>query len=164
MVDNTILLILIGILGLALAFSWWQIWQMKRAYQIFFNTKDPKNLQKQLNDYAKAVDESLQKLDQMATFTAGLHKRNQLAISKLGLVRFNPFNDTGGNQSFCLALLDSHNSGLVISSIHARTGTRFYAKQIISGKPTNQLSEEEEAAYKHALTGTGEKTVAEPSK
>jgi len=161
MVDNTILTIATAILALALVIAGWQIWQMKRAYRVFFNTRDPKNLQKQLNDYAKAVDESLQKLDQMATFTAGLHKRNQLAISKLGLVRFNPFNDTGGNQSFCLALLDSHNSGLVISSIHARTGTRFYAKQIVSGKPTNQLSEEEEAAYKQALADTSQKSATE---
>ena len=161
MANNTIVYGVIGVLLLGLLLAWWQIWQMKRAYRVFFNTRDPKNLQKQLNDYAKAVDESLQKLDQMATFTAGLHKRNQLAVSKLGLVRFNPFNDTGGNQSFCLALLDSHNSGLVISSIHARTGTRFYAKEIVAGKPSSQLSEEEQAAYKQATTGShnsGEKS------
>lgn len=152
MVDNTIFYIATGVLALGLVIAAWQIWQMKRAYRVFFNTRDPKNLQKQLNDYAKAVDESLQKLDQLAGFSANLHQKNQLAISKLGLIRFNPFNDTGGNQSFCLALLDSHNTGLVISSIHARTGTRFYAKEIIDGKPSNQLSEEEAAAYKQATS------------
>ena len=50
------------------------------------------------------------------------------SFQRIGLVRFNPFEDTGGNQSFALALLDGRGDGFVVSSLHARTGTRVYAK------------------------------------
>jgi len=72
-------------------------------------------------------------------------------IQKVGLIRFNPFSDTGGDQSFVLALLDKNNNGVVISSLHARTSTRWYAKSILTGKGKNiELSKEEERAIKEA--------------
>jgi hypothetical protein len=55
-------------------------------------------------------------------------------IQKVGLVRFNPFKDTGGDQSFVLALTDAHDTGVIISSYHTRGGTRWYAKRVINGK------------------------------
>jgi hypothetical protein len=74
-----------------------------------------------------------------------------LHIQKVGLVRFNPFADTGGDQSFVLALLDGKNSGVVVTSLHGRVGTRWYAKNIKEGKGENyELSEEEEKAIKIA--------------
>ncbi len=55
------------------------------------------------------------------------------AIQRTGLVRYNPFEDTGGNQSFAVALLDANGDGVVVSSLHARNGTRIYAKAIAGG-------------------------------
>ncbi|MGH2476204.1 MAG: DUF4446 family protein, partial [Candidatus Limnocylindrales bacterium] len=72
------------------------------------------------------------------------------AFQRVGLVRFNPFEDTGGNQSFALALLDSDGNGWVLSSLHARSGTRVYAKVITGGRAEGALSEEESAAVKQA--------------
>lgn len=75
----------------------------------------------------------------------------ELHIQKVGLVRFNPFSDTGGDQSFVLALLDKNNNGVVISSLHARSSTRWYAKNILNGKGMNiELSKEEDKAIKEA--------------
>ena len=139
-----------------LSFLSWQNIRLRKTYEIFFSNTDKANLKNQLRQYAQDVSEAHDKLDELATFVANLHKSNLNAYSQIGLVRFNPFNDTGGDQSFCLALLDHHNSGIVISSIHARTGTRFYAKRIIAGKPSHPLSEEEQAAYASA-TGTKKK-------
>jgi hypothetical protein len=65
-------------------------------------------------------------------------------------VRFNPFEDTGGNQSFALALLDAEGNGWVLSSLHARSGTRVYAKAIREGRADGALSDEEAAAIKQA--------------
>ncbi len=149
--NTTILSVVCLGLIIAVAVLGWQLWRTRQAYKVFFDTSQPGNLQKRLNDYAKSVDEALNKLDQLATFSANLHKKSLEAVSKIGLVRFNPFDDTGGDQSFCLALLNNHNTGLVISSIHARTGTRFYAKQINDGKPSHPLSEEERRAYDQAI-------------
>ena len=70
------------------------------------------------------------------------------SIQKVGVVRFNPFKETGGNQSFSIALLDSKDNGLVISSLFTRQGTRIYAKPVKNGKSTYQLSKEELEAIK----------------
>jgi hypothetical protein len=72
------------------------------------------------------------------------------AFQRVGLVRFNPFEDTGGNQSFALALLDADGNGWVLSSLHARSGTRVYAKVISGGRAEGALSEEESAAVRQA--------------
>lgn len=66
---------------------------------------------------------------------------------KLQLVRFNPFNDVGGDQSFILCLLDKTNSGVIITSLHTRDSTRVYAKAIKNGSCESQsLSKEETKA------------------
>lgn len=72
-------------------------------------------------------------------------------IQKIGLVRFNPFNDTGGDQSFILALVDENDSGVVISGLHTRNGTRWYAKEVSNGKGVEyELSNDESKAIKRA--------------
>jgi hypothetical protein len=79
-----------------------------------------------------------------------LERDGKLAIQRVGLVRFNPFEDTGGNQSFALALLDANDDGLVVSSLHARQGTRIYAKAVARGRPEAALSDEEAEALRRA--------------
>lgn len=65
-------------------------------------------------------------------------------LQKIGFVRFNPFSQTGGDQSFSLALLDDNNNGLVLSSLHSRDTTRLYTKTIKSGRAEGyDLSKEE---------------------
>lgn len=78
-----------------------------------------------------------------------LKNDGQIHIQKIGLLRFNPFKDTGGDQSFILALLDGQESGVVISSLHTRTGTRWYAKRVVDGKGVEyELSDDERKALK----------------
>lgn len=72
-------------------------------------------------------------------------------IQKVGFIRYNPFSDTGGDQSFCLCLLDRHDNGVVVSSLHSRDQTRIYAKKISRGKsPGYTLSKEERAVITRA--------------
>jgi len=72
-------------------------------------------------------------------------------IQKIGVVRFNPFNDIGGNQSFAIALLDDKNNGFLISSLFAKDGNRVYAKAIKDGKSDHLLSDEEKEAISRAI-------------
>ena len=70
----------------------------------------------------------------------------------INLVRFNPFEELGGDQSFILVLLDNHLSGVVITSLHAKETTRVYAKAIKSGEANGVvLSKEEKAALAKAV-------------
>jgi len=72
------------------------------------------------------------------------------AIQRVGVVRYNPFEDTGSNQSFVLAMLDAHGDGFVLSSLHSRQSTRMFLKPVSGGKADGAVSEEEGEAIKLA--------------
>ena len=77
---------------------------------------------------------------------------------KIGLLRFNPFSDTGGDQSFILAILNGHDDGILLSSLHGRTGTRWFAKTVKGGKGLeHELSNEEKSVIKSARPLTSER-------
>ncbi len=97
--------------------------------------------------------------EQKALFAALEELKNdgRLHVQRVGLVRFNPFSDTGGSQSFTLALLDGHNNGLVMTSLYARTGHRWYVKEVTGAKgKVLALSKEEQAAVQKAKPFEGE--------
>ena len=94
-----------------------------------------------LGERIKYHDERLKLVEAIAT----------KSIHKVGFVRFNPFSETGGDNSFALTLLDRDGSGVIISSLYMRDGARRYAKAIVRGASKNPLSKEEEASLKQAL-------------
>lgn len=103
-----------------------------------------------LNQYANQIKQQAKDIEQLQQHLTETTALAEKAGTRLGFVRFNPFNDTGGDQSFCLAIIDTHGNGYILSSIHARTGTRVYAKQIQHGHSSHNLSEEESAALTKA--------------
>lgn len=80
-----------------------------------------------------------------------LENTSKISLQKLGVVRFNPFGDMGGNQSFAIALLDSKNNGFIISSLFTKEGSRVYAKAVLGGKSPHLLSVEEKEAIVRAM-------------
>lgn len=97
------------------------------------------------------VDLSEGKIEELTECCQTIEKEGRFHIKKVGVLRFNPFEDTGGNQSFVLALLNEENDGLVLSSLYTRTGSRWYVKKIQEGKGVEvDLSKEEEEAIKKA--------------
>jgi hypothetical protein len=104
------------------------------------------NLQEILSQF-KDLKENLEKLSQELE---KLKRESKFSIQKTGIVRFNPFSEIGGNQSFSIALLDGKNNGLVITSLYTRGGNRIYAKPIVEGKSEYLLSKEEKEAIEKA--------------
>ncbi|HEX6867976.1 MAG TPA: DUF4446 family protein [Candidatus Limnocylindrales bacterium] len=103
-------------------------------------------------------DRHLDKVDAVARGIRDLDARMALleaaqrgSMQRVGLVRYNPFEETGGNQSFALAMLDADGDGWLLSSLHARAGTRVYAKAVSAGRSDVALSDEETAALRQAL-------------
>jgi len=80
-----------------------------------------------------------------------LRKLSEKSVQNIGVVRFNPFSDMGGNQSFAIALLDNKNNGFVISSLFIKEGNRVYAKAVKDGKSDYLLSNEEKEAIVRAM-------------
>ncbi len=74
----------------------------------------------------------------------------QRAIQRVGVVRFNPFQDVGGDQSFAIALLDAQGNGLLITSLYGRSERRLYVKPVQAGRSTTPLSDEEKKAIQQA--------------
>ena len=75
-------------------------------------------------------------------------------IQKFKLKRYNPYDDVGGDLSFTVSLLNGKNSGVLITSLHTRAGTRLYAKEIVEGKSELKLSKEEEGVLQEVLDMT----------
>lgn len=147
-----ILIIILVLISLGLAgYTFWQQLNLQKKYGQFLKGAQAQQVEELIKSYSSDVEKSLGQIDELAGFVAKLHKTQQFAVSKLALVRFNPFGDTGGDQSFCLAMLDHTASGIIISAVHARSGTRVYAKDVIEGKSQHHLSKEETKALNEAL-------------
>jgi hypothetical protein len=112
---------------------------------------DEQSLESILSRHLDKVDAVARELDQLSARSAVLEADGRKAIQRVGLVRFNPFEDTGGNQSFAMALTDAAGDGFVVSSLHSRTGTRVYAKAITGGRSDGALSAEETEALRLAM-------------
>ena len=97
-------------------------------------------------------------MSQMDAIHGTLERRTLNSIQHVGLVRFNPFEDTGSDQSFAIALLDGERDGVVISSLHGRANTRIFAKPVQGGVSNHALSDEEERAIRIAVSGTSPET------
>lgn len=148
----TILIIIVILWNSALTFLFLQFYLY---YTRLVKTGKKESLVKMLDEIVLDQDKIKKTIDLIALACGKLEKDGLLHIQKVGLLRFNPFKDTGGDQSFILALVDAHNTGVIISSLHTRTGTRWYAKHVINGKGAEyELSKEEEEALKSAKVYT----------
>jgi hypothetical protein len=128
-----------------------RIGQLSRRLDRLTRGADGSSLDAVLDAHLDKVFAVARELDELSARSATLEAAGRKAIQRVGLVRFNPFEDTGGNQSFALALIDGCGSGFIVSSLHSRTGTRVYAKAISDGRSDGALSDEEQAALGIAL-------------
>lgn len=126
----------------------------KKKVNFFLQGKNARNLEESINKLisdSAALRLNLEKISQKQKTQ---DKMLSSTIKKIGIVRFNPFNNTGGDQSFAIALLNSENSGIIISSLYLREGTRIYAKPVDKLKSSYPLSKEEEEAIQKATKTT----------
>lgn len=127
--------------------------RLKKKLHVFFSGKDAKDLEKVLIDQLQETRELDQEIQQLFEISNRLRELGMKSIHKTAVTRFNPFKEVGGNQSFCVALLDGKNSGVVITSLHTREGTRVYSKPVISGLAHNfPLTEEEKTTIAQAIS------------
>ena len=153
LIQNPIYLISLAILILLIiwnVFLHLQLSQIKKRLKVFFNGKKATDLEGVLFEEIKRLKKAETDIQELFNSTRFLEKMANQSIQKVSIVRFNPFKETGGDQSFAIALLDLHDNGLVISSLFTRDGNRIYSKPIKSGQSTYPLSKEELEALKKA--------------
>jgi hypothetical protein len=114
---------------------------------------DGADLESILNQHLDQVHQSLETVSDLESRTQGIERTLQHTLQWMGMLRFNPFRNTGGAQSFALAIVDGKGQGVVISSLHTRENTRVYAKPLHQWTSEHPLTEEEQQAIARARAG-----------
>lgn len=129
------------------------VYQMSSHYAKLVKGSAGTSLKVILEDLLKRQEMAGVKLEEVEGSISQLHAVGRLHLSRIGIVRYNPFSDTGGSQSFSMALLDGSDNGIVVTSLFARSGNRWFIKEIVNGKSRDlELSKEEESAIRKART------------
>jgi len=131
----------------------WTLLRLKRLDRIrkeFFSSELEKDLEQVLVEQNRAITSLRSDLTELSDQVRDIKIINQSNFQKVGFLRFNPFDDAGGNISFALCLLNGKDDGVVVSSLHGREGTRVYAKSIKSGISESKLTDEEQQAIDNA--------------
>ena len=120
----------------------------------FCSGKNGESLEQVLIDQRAELKELDQEIQELFEISNRLHELCLKSLHKVSVVRFNPFKEVGGNQSFSIVLLDGKNSGVVLSSLHTREGTRIYGKPVQGGAADGfPFTEEEKKVIAQAITG-----------
>ena len=128
------------------------IWQQKGFLKSLFPKEGERDIRRKFEEVLFKIEDFEKELKELDIDLSDLRKIGLSHISRFWLIRYNPYEDTGGDQSFTAALLDGEGTGFVLTSLHARSGTRVFAKPIEKGKSSKyRLSEEEEEAVKKAM-------------
>jgi hypothetical protein len=148
---NNIIFLVFAVIFVWLAALSVFFWRILRHYNSLTKGISQKTLKTVLEEVLREVDLHKKDIDYLKDYSVRLEKEGLLHIQKVGLIRFNPFKDTGGDQSFILSLIDGNDTGVIISGLYSRSGTRWYAKKVVQGKAVeHELSEEEKRALREA--------------
>lgn len=123
-----------------------QINQLKKKYKVFMSGKSAKNLESTLIERLEQVDGLLKANATNEKNIKRLFNNMKFTFQKVGLVKYDAFNEMGGKLSFSLALLNETDDGFVINAVHSREGCYTYIKEIVGGNSIIVLSEEEKEA------------------
>ena len=125
--------------------------KMKKKYKKFMSGKNAKSLEEILVKRLNQIDSLV---DANATNEKNIKKvvnNMKFTFQKVGLVKYDAFNEMGGKLSFSLALLNASNDGFVLNAVHSREGCYTYIKEIIDGNSIIVLAEEEKEALNMAM-------------
>ncbi len=125
--------------------------RLKASYNTFMRGKDAKSLEESMTDRFAEVDNVLKLTRQNRQDIAKINRRLSGVYQKMGIVKYDAFNEMGGKLSFALAMLDSNNSGWIINAMHSREGCYTYVKEIVKGESYVELAEEEAEALDKAI-------------
>jgi hypothetical protein len=124
--------------------------RLERRYRVLTAGAQGGSLEAVLEDHIGQLREATGRVRELDMLVRKMERISRSHVQHVGFLRFNPFRETGGDQSFALALADASGNGVVISSLHSRDVTRVYAKPLAAWETSYQLTEEERQAIKQA--------------
>ena len=138
-----IIFIIFGVWMIALSVL---VWRMFALFNKLTRGVEVTDLKKVLEKVLASGSENKKEISEAFKRIGNLEEDGRSHIQKIGLTRFNPFKELGGDHSFCLAILDAQDSGIIITSLHTRDRTRVYMKDVKKGKSSFELSADEKKA------------------
>ena len=125
--------------------------RLKNSYNTFMKGKDGKTLEESMMERFAEVEAILKITKQNRIDIREINKKMKNDYKKVGIVKYDAFNEMGGKLSFALAMLDGNNSGWIINAMHSREGCYTYVKEILKGESFVELAEEEAEALDKAM-------------
>ncbi len=150
--DNLIFFeILAGVIALDIIILIY-VFYLHRKFKRYF-TEDGKDFSQMLENQIRDLRRQKEEIGKIKEHIAKLREISRISFQKYAMVRFNPFQEVGSDQSFSIALLDEDNNGFVITSHFGRDFNKIYSKPITAGKSEYSLSKEEETVISKAIHG-----------
>ena len=125
--------------------------RLKTSYSSFMRGKDGKNLEESILTKFAEIDAVVKITKQNRQDVKELMRTVDRNFQRVGIVKYDAFNEMGGKLSFVIAMLDGNNSGWVLNAMHSREGCYTYVKDIVKGESYVELSEEEAVALDKAI-------------
>ena len=125
--------------------------RLKSSYNTFMKGKDGKTLEESMKERVEEIESILKVTKQNRMEIKEINKKLDRNYQKVGIVKYDAFNEIGGKLSFALAMLVGNNSGWVINAMHSREGCYTYVKEILKGESYVELAEEEAEALDKAI-------------
>jgi hypothetical protein len=147
-----VLALAVTLLLLAGAVTWLalRLRRIEARYHALTQGTDGGSLETVLADHVAEVRVATSRVAELDELTRRLERASRGHLQRVGFLRFNPFRDAGGDQSFAVALADREGNGLVISSLHSRDSTRVYGKPLVAWESAYQLTHEEQQVIRQA--------------
>lgn len=143
--------------GLLVIFVWmgiltYSFWRQGKFLNALFPKNAERDIRKKFEEVTETVADFKTELTVLDERVTQIQNKGTRHIQRMELLRFNPYDETGGDISFTVCLLDELGSGVVMTSLHARSGTRVFAKDVTSGLNSKyELSKEEKLVIKKAM-------------
>lgn len=147
----------IYVISVAAVFIWlgilsFFVWRESIFLSKLFPKSGERDIRKKFEEVLQEVTGVNLKLNNITKGLENLQKDGSGHIQKVKLLRYNPYDDTGGDQSFSVVMLDNKGNGVVVTSLHTRAGTRVFAKPVSNGKSREyDFSKEEKQVINEAL-------------
>ncbi len=138
--------------------------KMKRAYNRFMMGKDTESMEEMIYTRFREIDDLKAANSLNKKRIAKLDEQMLTTFQKVGIVKYDAFNEMGGKLSFSLCMLDERDNGYIINAMHSREGCYTYIKEVVAGKSYIELGEEERQALEKALAGQGDVDLGKVNK
>ncbi len=137
---QNVLLIILSLLVLILII---QNIFLRKKYKKIFKQNNGLSIENVLSGHLSRTDDIENKIKELFSNILKIENHSKNLINSAKIKRYNPFKDSGSDQSFTISLLDGKNSGLLLTGLHSREGIMIYAKPVKNGVSQYKLSNEE---------------------